>query len=112
MGKVDPMRKHIAEFAGASQFGNLPPAERAIAPILQPARAIMIWLAQSARFDEVRQVTHGGHKAVSERTHVPDLRALRGFVHAERFTKIHGNRLFAKDMLACRDGRVCDWRVS
>ena len=53
--EVDAMREHVAEFAGAGERLHLPPAEIARAPILQPARAVMIRLAEIALRDEMRR---------------------------------------------------------
>ena len=70
----------------------------------------MIRLPEIAARDEMREVTHRRDEAIRERRHVPHARRIRGVGHRIRLRIIHGERLFAKHVLAGGDGGVRDRR--
>ena len=109
--EVNPMTEHVAQFAGAGELLDLPPAQAARAPILQAARPEMIRLAQVAALDEMRQIPHRRHETVSERRHVPHTGAIRGLGHGLGIGVIQRERLLAQNMFAVRDGVQRDRRV-
>ena len=112
VGKVDAMREHVAELAGAGEFFHLAPAEVPRAPVLQAARTVMIRPAEIASLHEVRQVAHRRDEPIGERRHVPDASLVRGVGHPLGLGVAHCQRFLAQDMFALGDGRVSDCRMN
>jgi len=108
---INAVREHVAEFAGAGHFGDLPPANGARAPILQAAGAEMIRLADETGFHKKRHIVHGGDEAIGEGGHVTDVRFFRRSGHGDGFGVVHGDGFFAKDVFAGGDGSERDGRV-
>ena len=104
MRVVEPVRKHVAQFARAGHVAELPPADAAVAPVLQTAGADVIRLTDIAVLDEVFHVAHRRHKAIGERGHVADVVLAGATEHVERLLPVHAKRFFAEDVLAVFGG--------
>ncbi|OQB91468.1 MAG: hypothetical protein BWX84_01372 [Verrucomicrobia bacterium ADurb.Bin118] len=105
------MTEHVAQFAGPGLGLDLPPAQAARAPVLQPAGPEMIRLPQIPALDEMRQVTQGRHEPVRKRRHVPHPGALGGFRHGPGIRRVQRQRFFAKDMFPVGNRRQRDGGV-
>ena len=111
MGEIDPVTEHVAQFAGARELLLLAPANAPRAPILEPAGAVVVRLAEVAALDEMVQVTHRGNEPVGESRHVADPRGVGHFGHALGVGGIERKRFFAEHVLARARGGDGDGRM-